>query len=68
VPVNLIPFDIKKESTIGAYQCLSSKDIDRRPKGPPVFRQVTVRYLWVIIKRDNSLISDLLFLFYKQCN
>jgi serine/threonine protein kinase len=29
-----------------AYQSLSSKDIiERRPRGPPAFRQVTVRYL-----------------------
>jgi hypothetical protein len=31
---------------VEAYHSLSSKDVmDRRPRGPPAFRQVTVRYL-----------------------
>lgn len=39
---------MNKIQSMGAvsYQSLSSKDImEQRPKGPPAFRQVTVRYL-----------------------
>lgn len=37
---------IANKLPIEAYQSLSSKEImERRPRGPPAFRQVTVRYL-----------------------
>lgn len=37
---------IANKLPVEAYQSLSSKEImERRPRGPPAFRQVTVRYL-----------------------